>query len=326
MNKKLKLVATGIALVALVATTTGCRKPVNVPEFVDIQPNETAFLIPLEGKTSNQAAFDSEQFLQDSKVATKRIEIPHRWVKTGRYGWQGVWMDTMAVIKVDRTQETREWTAESNQGVKVRSKDGIGFTVGVSATSGIANDNDAAKFLYKTSGSKTLAQVMDSEVRNRIETKLIEQFAKYDMTYINVNKGAIMELVAKDIVTYFSEQRGLTIANLGYKGDIVFDDPKVQEALNAKFTALQEQEAKITQNQTAVDTANAQIKVKEAEAKAKIAEAQGIAEANKKIQSSLTTQVIQQEWIDKWDGKVATIQAGNSSSMMIQVPSSDNNK
>lgn len=322
MKKSAKYVLTAASIGAVIALS-GC-KPYDKPEFIDIQPNETAFLIPLEGKTSDQSSFDSEQFLQQSQIATKRIQITHRWVKTGRMPGKGEYKDTIAVIKVDRSPETREWTSESKQGVKVRSKDGIGFTVGVSATSSIEVE-DSAKFLYKTSGSKTLATVMDSEVRNRIETKLIEEFAKSDMTFINANKGVIMETVSKDIVQYFKKERGITISNLGYKGDIVFDDPKVQEALNTKFTALQEQEAQQTRNKTALNNALNEIQVKENEAKAKIKEAEGTAEANAKVQASLTPEVLQQQWIEAWKAggsQVPQYIAGPEASQFVQIPMS----
>jgi hypothetical protein len=167
-----KLAAVGIFAV-LAVSLTAC-KPYDTPTFVEIAPNETAFLVPLEGKTSDQANFDSEKFLQDSKVAAKRIQIPHKWVQTGRLSSTGKYVDTMRVIKLDRSNETREWM--DKQGIKVRSRDGIGFTVGISATASI-EENDAARFMYKTSGSRTLADVMDKEVRNRLETKLIEEFA-----------------------------------------------------------------------------------------------------------------------------------------------------
>lgn len=306
----MKKAIVSVMFVILAIALSGC-KPYDTPEFVEVQPNETAFLIPLEGKTSDQASFDSEAFLNDAKIATKRIQIPHKWVSTGRWWFQGEYQDTMRVIVVDRSPETREWTAESKQGIKVRSKDGIGFTVGVSATSSIL-ENDSAKFLYMTSGSRTLADVMDSEVRNRIETKLIEEFAKNDMTFINMNKGSIMEIVGKDIVSYFNKERGITISNLGYKGDIVFDDPSVQDALNAKFTALQEQDAEKIRRDTAKNNSLEQIEVEKNNAQASAEKARGIAEANKIIEQSLTSDIIKKQWIEKWDGKLPVVNSDGS--------------
>ena len=52
------------------------------PEFVEVLPNQTAFLIPEVGETkSGQAAFMSEPFLNERKVAMKRIQIPHTLIR-----------------------------------------------------------------------------------------------------------------------------------------------------------------------------------------------------------------------------------------------------
>lgn len=73
-----------------------------------------------------------------------------------------------------------------------------------------------------------------------------------------------------------------------------------------------------------------QAKQADAEAKVKVATAQGEAqallvkakaesEANRLRQSSLTPLLVQQQWIQKWDGKLPTTQAGGNSNFMIPI-------
>ena len=50
---------------------SGCS-PYDSPELLTIEPSQTAFLVPLDGRTSDQANFMSEEFLSQSKVATKK--------------------------------------------------------------------------------------------------------------------------------------------------------------------------------------------------------------------------------------------------------------
>ena len=58
------------------------------PELVTIEASQTAFLIPLIGDINDQGAFESEELLLEAKIATKEIQIPHRWVQLGRrLGW-----------------------------------------------------------------------------------------------------------------------------------------------------------------------------------------------------------------------------------------------
>lgn len=58
----------------------------------------------------------------------------------------------------------------------------------------------------------------------------------------------------------------------------------------------------------------------EAEGKKEVAiiNAEGQAEANRRLESSLTPKLVQYEWIKKWDGKLPSVQGGNN--QMIQVP------
>ena len=50
-----------------------CR-PYHEEIYVEIQPNETAFLIPLEeGTQDNQMKFESAEYLETMKVAAKRV-------------------------------------------------------------------------------------------------------------------------------------------------------------------------------------------------------------------------------------------------------------
>lgn len=79
-----KLLILTLTLIMLCTCLTGCVRPYDKPEFVTIEPHQTAFLIPLIGDTTSQASFESEEMLMQAKVAAKEIQIPHRWVQTGR--------------------------------------------------------------------------------------------------------------------------------------------------------------------------------------------------------------------------------------------------
>jgi hypothetical protein len=82
-------------------------KPVRVDPIEEIEPNETAFVIPLELGTENQAKLESIDFLEKNQVAAKRIVIPQRERKIGRWGHNIEWIPTVRVVTVDRTPVTR---------------------------------------------------------------------------------------------------------------------------------------------------------------------------------------------------------------------------
>jgi hypothetical protein len=250
LNKKKLVLVSGLGLVLLL---TGCIKPYNEPKHVTIEPNETAFVLPLEGKTSDQKEFESVDFLEQSMVASKRIRIPRKEIQVGRGYWNVEYLDTMRVIKVNRLPETREWTEE--QSIRSESKDSIKFSTGISATSSILPE-DTPSFLYTYSG-KSLDVIMDYEIRNRLETKMIEEFSKLSMDEIRSKKSDVIEKVSSDVTSYFKDA-GITISNIGYKGDLQYEDPAVQDAITAKFNAEREQEAQEVRNQTEIDRAKAQ--------------------------------------------------------------------
>ena len=110
--KMKRIVKVGVLMLMLVMTCScfvGCRKPYDKPEFVTIEPSQTAFLVPLVGDSGNQASFESEEMLLQAKIATKEIQIPHRWVQTGRRSWKGEWRASATLVVVERKPVSRSW-------------------------------------------------------------------------------------------------------------------------------------------------------------------------------------------------------------------------
>ena len=92
-----------VLAVVFVMCLSGCRKPPLVEQFEEVKNNETAFVIQLEG--DQQAKLDSLESLRKMQVSTKRINIPLRWQRTGRWDYQGKWIPTVKIIKVDNFKD-----------------------------------------------------------------------------------------------------------------------------------------------------------------------------------------------------------------------------
>lgn len=75
------------------------------------------------------------------------------------------------------------------------------------------------------------------------------------------------------------------------------------------------------ENQAKQADAEAKVKVATAtgEAQALLVRAKAEAEANRLRQTSLTPLLVQQQWIQKWDGKLPTTQAGSGSNFMLGI-------
>lgn len=317
MSKKLvkKMLAMGVISMFAMSTFTGCVKPYDKPTFVTIEANETAFLIPLIGDTSNQAVFESEKLLNDTKVATKEVQIPHRWVQTGRMHWEGEYRDNATVIKVNRSPVTREWTSDkttgstaTDQGVVAKTKDGIKIILNVNCTSQI-DENLATKYLYNYN-KNGLPQIMDTEVKTMVHSRLIEETSKYKLSELNTEK--IMGAVKPEIQEYF-KGRGITITALGFSADPIYPDD-IQQAMNEKVKALQNQEAQTIANKTAIDKAKAEVEqanlqksTLETQMRLKELEIKQIEAEAKKIQA------------EKWDGHKAQIEGVGSVSPIVNL-------
>ena len=309
--KKLLLLA---VLVVMMCCLAAC-KPYDKPEFVTIEASQTAFLVPLVGDSTQQSAFESEALLLEHKVATKEIQIPHRWVQTGRSANTGEWRPSATLIVVERKPVSRSWesgdsTATSaNKAIFGETSDNIGIYVGMNCTAMI-EEKDAAKFLYRYNNTP-LETIIDTDIKKMVEDRFNIETAKYTSTELGAKKGEIMEAVKAYVVEYFKDY-GITITVLGLKEGISFENPEIQKAIDAKFAS--EQELVIQQNKNEANLAKAQ-----AEAEAMLMLAQAQAEANKLLAQSLTDEVLAKLYYEKWDGKLP-IYYGGDGVPVIQVP------
>jgi hypothetical protein len=337
-------------LITTMFIMNGCVRPYDRPEYAEIDTSETGFLIPLEGNTSVQAKFQSEEYLRQLKVAAKRVQITHRWSQEGRLPDSGRWIGTVRLIKVNRSPVTREWTAEAstgttskNQAIWIESSDSVGFSMGFTCTAFIPEEQ-AAKFLYwYPSGS--LAEVMDNEVRARIQQVAAEIAAKYPLDTLRARKQEIADAVKSDITNFFA-QRGVVVTTVGMFGGMIYANGEIQKAIDntviaqqlkvvneAKWEAQQRDNDRVTLEANAVAERARRIAAGDADAKkiAANAEAQAIREVNKAIaevgQNQLLYQLrsleVERARIEHWNGQYPAylLQTGTDSpNLMLQLP------
>lgn len=308
-----KIIALILILIMSLTMFTGCVKPYDKPEFVTIEASQTAFLIPLVGDSTAQAAFESEELLLEAKVATKEIQIPHRWVQTGRERWIGEYRPSATLIVVERKPVSRSWesgdsTATSyNKAIFGETSDNIGIYVGMNCTAMI-EEKDAAKFLYRYNNTP-LETIIDTDIKKMVEDHFNVETAKYTSTELGAKKGDIMEAVKTHVVNFFKDY-GITITVLGLKEGISFENDSIQKVIDEKFAS--EQQLVIQQNKNEANIAKA-----EAEAQAILIAAQAQAEANRLLSESLTDDILKQQYYEKWDGKLPTAIGGDDTSLII---------
>lgn len=256
-----------IAAVALIALAVAGAPPAQAyyektdyAEWRNILPNQSAFLIPAVGDNKTaQGQFGSAAYLNEKKVAAKRVQIPH--VKLENSGIiSSMVVPAATLIIVDRTPFYREWTNHSDKGT---SKNKEGFTcesaesldittaIAISATVEEAN---AAQFLYwfgvkpvkgdpadpvviftSTMDGVSLAEVMDTVVRGKVHASLCLHMGARNLDAVFAEKGAIISEVETDVKAHFSPM-GITIGFVGFAGALDYSKD-IQESINHVYTA-----------------------------------------------------------------------------------------
>jgi len=249
--KQIKILVTAIVMSL---TLFACGDPdvhtEDNPKYQDIKSNETVYVIPLVGKSkSSQGKFGSAAFLEEKKVATKRIQIPRAKLSTGRMPWSYKWLPEVKVITVDRSPIMFEWESE-DLCISVESRDSIGFCVGINIAAEI-KEEDTSAFLYSFPAGN-LALTLNKAVRARATESLSNHFAMYDLegspAVLDKNgkviteevegarqqKGLVVAKTKAELVKYF-KTKGVTITSFGLVGGLSYDDKDIQEAINKNF-------------------------------------------------------------------------------------------
>jgi len=345
------------AALSLTVLTSGCMRPYDRPEYVEIDTSETGFLIPLEGDSREQVKFQSEDYLKQHKVAAKRVQITHRWSQEGRLPINGQWIPMVRLVKVNRSPVTREWmssdtTASSgaihrvDKAIWIESSDSVGFSMGFTCTAYIPEE-DASKFLYwYPSGS--LTDVMDKEVRGRVQQASAEVAARYPLDMLRSRKQEISDAVKKDVGAFFAS-RGVAITTVGMFGGMTYENPEIQKSIDQAFIAQQLKvvaearfEAQKKENDRmeleAQGVAEKARREAQGQADARQTAAAGEAEAIKLITKAtaaaqgnplllqIRTLEVEKARVEKWDGRYPQFWFGGSANgsanptLLLQVP------
>lgn len=354
------------AILSLIALTflVGCDA-YDTPVFVEWGSNTTPFLVALEGD-QGQATVNSEEMLKKNLLNARRVQITYRWQQMGR-GWNnGKYLPQQRLILVDRDPVTREWTAEHTSGTSakdeaiwVESADSVGFSTGISITARIETNDDAIKFLFNYPAGKiektplhnswkddyevkrvSLADVMDTEVRARVQKTFSEEAALYKMDELRGRKNEIIKKVEDDLKTFF-KQRGVSITTVAIYGGFHYENPEIQKSIDKVFQAQQEKNVAIAEAEAAKERKEALRLTGEGEAEKTKMVAQGEAEAIKtvaeakafeleKLQEnpeaylSLKQLELQQRALEIWDGRYPLFlvggDRGNVPNLLLTLP------
>ena len=271
----------------------------------------------------------------------------------------GQYLPNERVIVVDRSPETREWrsgpggTSNHDQGIWVESSDSVGFSTGISLTGRIATEADAVTFLYNYPPKRQrvvgedklykdkyvvdvadLADVMDKEVRTKIQSIYAYECARWKMDELRAKKREVLDAVkygsvrtdkdgneveVEGVIKFFA-RRGISITAVGMFGGFTYENINIQDSIDKVFQAQQDEQVAIAEFNAAEERKLAlkslgegegdkilQKKLKEAEGIKAIADAKAyeIEKANNNLATYLELKrlEIESQRLQKWNGQ-----------------------
>jgi regulator of protease activity HflC (stomatin/prohibitin superfamily) len=247
-----------------------------------------------------------------------------------RTGWVVYSPLTTQIIEFPTYVQTVKWTKDTNEGHPINeemgfnSKEGMEIFVDVSLSYAI--DPSKAPDFYVKYRVDDLDRFTHGILRDIVRNSLNEVASTYAVEDIyGEGKAEFLHKVQAMI-----EQK-VSIVGVGVQQFGFIGAPRVPPVIAAAITAKAQaiQQAERARNELATTQAEAAKKIAEAEGDAKslVTRAQGEADANRIRQNSLTPQLLDlrriennRALIDKWNGQLPTVEAGQGSGMILQLP------
>ena len=183
---------------------------------------------------------------------------------------------------------------------EIQDKKGEIFTADPTVEYYIERNNAKTVFLRYRKDIKSLERsAILSEVKNAYK----DICGLYETDSL-INNRPQFEKEVEALLSQRLTERGFTLSNIQSS---VKPNDAMQDAINSKNISVQN--ALKLQNE---------LKAAEAEAQKKVVTARGEAEANKILQMSITPQLIQKMWVEKWNGEMPKVvgSGGNVMSMI----------
>lgn len=215
-----------------------------------------------------------------------------------------------------------KWTEGHDEGspndeaIRFQTKEGMLITADVGVTFTVNPEPGSARILF-LSYRNGIEEIIDGPMRNAVR----DAFNKFGAMYtadeiIGEGKTPLIASVTQEIKARFAPS--ILVDTISW---LAAPRPPQQviDALNAKVEATQ----KAIQRENEVRSSEAEAKkavaVAQGEAEAMRIKAEAQAEANRIISASLTDRLIQQNWIEAWDGKLPTVSTDGNTSMIMDM-------
>lgn len=194
------------------------------------------------------------------------------------------------IYKIDTTVQER-----TDKSVSVQTKDAQWAKMQVNVKYEVSKSN--AFKVYKQ--YKTMDALKENIIGNYAQNAMNEVCSKYNIIDLLGDQRNEIINKASEILRENLEKEGVTLKMLTIK-DLDAGE-KIEKAISDEAVAKKQ-----------VETAKQKQEKARTEAETKLIEAEGEANANAVKTKALTPEVLQEQWINKWDGKLPKVTDGNT--------------
>jgi regulator of protease activity HflC (stomatin/prohibitin superfamily) len=282
-------------------------------------------------------------FLGTVLIRVTRIEAGHVGVQINlagqqrgaseipvRTGWVVYSPLSSQIIEFPTYVQTVKWTKDLSEGHSINEEMGFnskeGMEIFVDVSMSYAIDPAKAPDFYVKYRVNDMDSFTHGILRDIVRNSLNEVASTYVVEDIYGEKKAEFLSKVQTKIESKTSPVGVNVQQFGFIGA-----PRVPTVIATAITAKAQaiQQAERARNELATTQAEAAKKIAEADgdAKSMVTRAQGEADANRIRQNSLTPQLLElrriennRVMIDKWNGQLPTVQSGQGSGMILQLP------
>lgn len=207
-------------------------------------------------------------------------------------------------VRVQKTESTSEAATKDLQ--RITAKVALNWNL----------DPKTVNDMYRSVGDEHAIsdRIINPAVSEVLKAATAKMTAEQVLTHRMELKKTIDEMLVARLTTYNIIVRDISLVNLDFTVEF-------NHAVEAKQIA--EQQAKQAEYVTskAIQEAKAEVNRARGEAESNLTRARAQAEGQKLLRQTLTKDILQLEYLKKWDGKLSTVAVGNSAGVILDLKS-----
>lgn len=235
-------------------------------------------------------------------------------------GWVGYMPGFSTVVSFPTYMQHIIWTKDSNEGsekneeLSIGCKGGAGLLLDIGLNYTILPQK--VSHIYFKFKTDDLESLNNGYIRNSARKILNDLAGTYTVDSF-LTYRPIFERTAESNLRDYLASDGIIVSQLSILTTPRTVDPQLQASIDAKIKAKQDAETSQTLLQKTQAEAQMKIAAAQGDSSVIVINANAQAEANNKLQQTLTPLLIQKIYLEKWDGQLPNYMLGNSNSNLL---------